>query len=153
MTEHEILLLSVADALGEELLEQVAFVGGATVSLHLDNAQPMDIRSTKDVDLIVSVTSYGDYQRLGEQLRQRGFNEDSQPEDGALSPICRYIWRSRLARICLREYMNERAKSERGLKGFRATTLPACRLPREQQAIESLRVIDQSKPEMSEPAG
>lgn len=91
MTEHEILLLSVADALGEELLEQVAFVGGATVSLHLDDAQPMDIRSTKDVDFIVSVTSYGDYQRLGEQLRQRGFNEDSQPEDGELSPICRYI--------------------------------------------------------------
>ncbi len=91
MTEHETLLMGIAHALGTDLLEQVAFVGGATVSLHLDDAQPMDIRSTKDVDFIVSVTSYGDYQRLAEQLRQRGFTEDSQPEDGEHSPICRYI--------------------------------------------------------------
>ncbi|MGO0309531.1 hypothetical protein ACTL6P_23620 [Endozoicomonas acroporae] len=91
LTEHEVLLLGIADALGDELLEQVAFVGGATVSLHLDDAQPMDIRSTKDVDFIVSVTSYGDYQRLAEKLRERGFAEDSEPEDGEFSPICRYV--------------------------------------------------------------
>ena len=52
LTEHEALLLGIADALGDDLLEQVAFVGGATVSLHLDDAQPMDIRSTKDVDFM-----------------------------------------------------------------------------------------------------
>ncbi|WP_263081288.1 nucleotidyl transferase AbiEii/AbiGii toxin family protein [Endozoicomonas sp. Mp262] len=91
MTEHEMLLLGIADALGSELLEEVAFVGGATVSLHLDNAQPMDIRSTKDVDFIVSVTSYGDFQRLATQLKERGFKEDSQPEDDSISPICRFV--------------------------------------------------------------
>ena len=89
MTEHEVLLMGIANALGDDLLEQVAFVGGATVSLHLDDAQPLDIRSTKDVDFIVSVTSYGDYQRLAAQLRDRDFREDSQPDDED-SPICRY---------------------------------------------------------------
>lgn len=91
MTEHEALLLGVANALGDDLLEQVAFVGGATVSLHLDDAQPIDIRSTKDVDFIVSVTGYVDYQKMGEKLRSKGFREDSQPDDEDPSPICRYI--------------------------------------------------------------
>jgi len=93
LTQHEVLLLGIADALGDELLEQVAFVGGATVSLHLDDAQPMDIRSTKDVDFIVSVTSYVDYQRLAEKLRERGFAEDSEPQGDECSPICRYVCR------------------------------------------------------------
>ena len=91
MTEHEILLLGIANALGDGLLEQVAFVGGATVSLHLDDALPADIRSTKDVDFIVSVTGYSDYQKLAEQLRAKGFREDSNPEDDETSPICRYV--------------------------------------------------------------
>ena len=58
MTEHEALILPIAHALGKDLLEQVAFVGGATVSLHLDDAQSIDISSTKDVDFIVSVSNY-----------------------------------------------------------------------------------------------
>ncbi|MCS6208396.1 hypothetical protein [Shewanella baltica] len=89
MTEHEALILPIAHALGKDLLEQVAFVGGATVSLHLDDAQPIDISSTKDVDFIVSVSSYYGYQVLTEQLRSRGF-KPSIPEKGEEAPMCRF---------------------------------------------------------------
>ncbi|HIF9459151.1 TPA: hypothetical protein ACX6SN_003829 [Photobacterium damselae] len=89
MTEHEALILPIAHALGEDLLKQVAFIGGATVSLHLDDAQPIDISSTKDVDFIVSVSSYYGYQELAKELRQRGFKE-SIPEEGETAPLCRF---------------------------------------------------------------
>ncbi|WP_035477955.1 nucleotidyl transferase AbiEii/AbiGii toxin family protein [Aliagarivorans taiwanensis] len=90
MTEHEVLLSTIADALGEELLNQVTFVGGATVSLHLDDAQPIDIRSTKDVDFIVSVTSYTDYHKLVDLLKEKGFSEEI-PQKGETAPLCRFI--------------------------------------------------------------
>lgn len=89
MTEHEALILPIAHALGQDLLERVAFVGGATVSLHLDDAQPIDISSTKDVDFIVSVSSYYGYQQLSEELRSRGF-ESSIPGKGEEAPMCRF---------------------------------------------------------------
>lgn len=88
-TEHELMLMSVASALGQELLDLVTFVGGATVSLHLDDAQPIDIRSTKDVDFIVSVTSYAGYQELSRKLRNVGFKEYI-PEDDE-TPLCRFV--------------------------------------------------------------
>jgi predicted nucleotidyltransferase len=88
-TEHELMLMSVADVLGEELLDLVTFVGGATVSLHLDDAQPIDIRSTKDVDFIVSVTSYTGYQELSQKLKAVGFKEYI-PEDDE-TPLCRFV--------------------------------------------------------------
>ena len=89
-TEHELMLMSVADALGENLLGLVTFVGGATVSLHLDDAQPIDIRSTKDVDFIVSVTSTAGYYSLSQKLRDVGFKEYI-PEDDEDAPICRFV--------------------------------------------------------------
>lgn len=89
-TEHELMLMSVANVLGAELLELVTFVGGATVSLHLDDAQPIDIRSTKDVDFIVSVTSTAGYYSLSQKLRDVGFKEYI-PEDDEVAPICRFI--------------------------------------------------------------
>lgn len=89
-SEHEAMLMGVASKLGDELLQQVTFVGGATVSLHLDDAQPLDISSTKDVDFIVSVTSYSGYHDLSIKLRERGFT-DYIPLDDEKSPMCRFI--------------------------------------------------------------
>ena len=92
MSEHEDLIRDIASALGDELLREIAFVGGTTVSLHLDDAQPMDIRSTKDVDFIVSVASYLDYHNLIEKLKQRGFKEQQEPDEDN-EPLCRYVCR------------------------------------------------------------
>lgn len=89
-TEHESMLMAVASMLDAEFLQKITFVGGATVSLHLDDAQPMNISSTKDVDFIVSVTGYSGYNQLSEELRTRGF-KDYIPENDEKSPLCRFV--------------------------------------------------------------
>ncbi len=82
---QEQMLQTVADALGPELLRQVAFVGGCTTALLLTDAFAREaVRFTEDVDVIVHVLSYGKWQRLLTELRQRGFRES--PEDDI---ICR----------------------------------------------------------------
>ena len=54
--DQRAMLRRVAEALGEELREQVAFVGGCTTGLLLtDPFTREQVRSTDDVDLIVSV--------------------------------------------------------------------------------------------------
>lgn len=50
------LLESAAEALGE-LVDDVVFVGGATVELWLTRPSTIDVRPTEDVDVVVEVTS------------------------------------------------------------------------------------------------
>lgn len=81
------LLELAADALGE-LLEEVVFVGGATVTLWITDPGAPPIRSTKDVDVVVEVTSRRGFREFERRLRARGFSED---QEGGV--ICR--WRHR----------------------------------------------------------
>lgn len=46
----------VATALGE-LNEQVVYVGGAVVSLYIDDPAAEDVRPTKDVDISLEIVS------------------------------------------------------------------------------------------------
>lgn len=75
----------VAKALGE-LKDKVIFVGGATVSVYLNLEVAEEIRPTEDVDVIIEITSQGDYQLLSEKLIQMKFSPDT--SKGA--PICRW---------------------------------------------------------------
>ncbi|EAA3799479.1 hypothetical protein DOQ73_24845, partial [Salmonella enterica subsp. enterica] len=78
---QEQMLQTVADALGPELLRQVAFVGGCTTALLLTDAFAREaVRFTEDVDVIVHVLGYGKWQRLLTELRERGFRESSEDE-------------------------------------------------------------------------
>ena len=81
-----VLLERVAEQLGRALLEQLVFVGGAVAGVLITNPAMPEIRPTQDVDVICRVIARSDYHELGRQLRQRGFQEDSQP--GA--PLCRW---------------------------------------------------------------
>lgn len=82
---QELMLQTVADALGPQLLRQVAFVGGCTTALLITDAFAREgVRFTEDVDVIVHVLGYGRWQRLLTELRERGFRES--PEDEI---ICR----------------------------------------------------------------
>ena len=55
----EQMLIIVARALGDKLLQQVAFVGGCTTGLLLtDKVTREAIRFTEDVDLIVDVLGF-----------------------------------------------------------------------------------------------
>ncbi len=87
------LLESAAGAL-QELVQDVAFLGGASLALWISDPAAAPIRPTKDVDVIVEVGSRVDYYRLGERLRRIGFEED--PERRLLC-----AWRHRPSRLLL----------------------------------------------------
>jgi len=78
------LLERAAEQLGEALLEQLVFVGGAVTGVLITDPAMPEIRPTQDVDVICRAIARADYHQLGSQLRQRGFQEDSRPE----APLC-----------------------------------------------------------------
>jgi len=75
------MLIPVAEALGDEMLSQVAFVGGSTTALLIsDPITRHAVRFTEDVDLIVNVNGRADWHRMQQHLRTHGFREDLQDE-------------------------------------------------------------------------
>jgi len=85
LDDYKAMIRAVANAIGPELCQEIAFVGGCTTALLLtDLYTKQQVRHTDDVDLIVHVMSYAHWENLKEQLRQKGFRE--QPDDDA--PIC-----------------------------------------------------------------
>jgi predicted nucleotidyltransferase len=70
------------------LNQRFVFVGGATVSLHIDDPASGPARATKDVDLVVEVTGYIQYAAIEERLREMGFQQDLGEDD---TPICRWM--------------------------------------------------------------
>jgi hypothetical protein len=78
-------LLELAAARLGPLLEEVAFLGGASLALWTDDPGAPDPRVTIDVDVVVVVDTRGDYYRIGERLREQGFHEDDQS-----GVICRW---------------------------------------------------------------
>jgi predicted nucleotidyltransferase len=81
------LLETAATTLGP-LLEEVVFLGGASIDLWLSDPGAPAARTTDDVDVVCDITSLAAYYRLGERLRERGFAEASDSR-----VICR--WRHR----------------------------------------------------------
>lgn len=78
------LLERAAGALGP-LCEEMVFVGGACIELWITDPGAPASRPTKDVDVVVEVTSRLGYERFSERMRAQGFSEDSS------SPvICRW---------------------------------------------------------------
>lgn len=70
-------LEAAATALGDELLGDVVFLGGATVALWLTDPAARSPRVTLDVDVVAEVTTLGEYERFQTRLRARGFREDA----------------------------------------------------------------------------
>lgn len=59
------------------VLDEVVFVGGATVHLWLTEPGAPPARATEDVDVICEVATRTEYYRLGSRLRERGLHEAS----------------------------------------------------------------------------
>ncbi len=64
-----------AAALGP-LLEEVVFVGGASIVLWITDPAAPPPRTTNDVDVIVEVTGRFGYEQFSKRLRAQGFMED-----------------------------------------------------------------------------
>lgn len=72
---------AVALALGDDLLPEVAFVGGCTTGLLLtDDFTREAVRATDDVDLIVNVVSHSEWYKLKEKLQEKGFKESMEDD-------------------------------------------------------------------------
>jgi predicted nucleotidyltransferase len=74
----------VAKALGD-LNDQVIYVGGATVSLYIDDPGADDVRPTKDVDISLKIASVAHLEDLRQELSKRGFKQTAD-----LDVICRF---------------------------------------------------------------
>jgi Nucleotidyl transferase AbiEii toxin, Type IV TA system len=66
------LQLETAAALLGPLLDEVVFVGGATVHLWITEPGAPPTRATEDVDVVCEVASRVKYHRLSDRLRERG---------------------------------------------------------------------------------
>ncbi|WP_257279624.1 MULTISPECIES: hypothetical protein [unclassified Endozoicomonas] len=83
--QHQQMLIRVATALGAELLQQMAFVGGCTTGLLLTDAFSLEqVRHTDDVDLIVHVMGHTSFSDLQAVLQQKGFSHSTEEDD----PLC-----------------------------------------------------------------
>src|SRR2546430_1105972 len=69
-------MLEEAAARLGSLREEVAFLGGAAMVLWITEPAAPPVRATRDVDVIVEVGSTIDYYRLGDELRERRFEEN-----------------------------------------------------------------------------
>jgi hypothetical protein len=67
--------LEIAAELLGPILDEVVFVGGATVHLWITEPGAPPARATEDVDVICEVASRVEYYRLGGKLRERGLQE------------------------------------------------------------------------------
>jgi hypothetical protein len=74
-----------ATALGP-LVEEVVFVGGASVVLWITDPAAPPPRPTKDVDVIVEVSGRFGYEQFSKRLREQGFMEDIESR-----VICRWL--------------------------------------------------------------
>lgn len=74
----------VALALGD-LNNVVIYVGGATVSLYINDPAADDVRPTKDIDISLQILSIPQLEEIREQLHEKGFSQSAD-----LDVICRF---------------------------------------------------------------
>lgn len=83
--DYVAMIRAVATAIGPELCQEVAFVGGCTTALFItDRYAFQQVRHTDDVDVIVHVIGMAGWYALAETLRKKGFT-DNMLDDG---PLC-----------------------------------------------------------------
>ncbi|MCP9200793.1 nucleotidyl transferase AbiEii/AbiGii toxin family protein [Gramella sp. GC03-9] len=74
----------VALALGE-LNKDVVYVGGAMVSLYIDDPAAEDVRPTKDIDITLEIANVGELEKLRVALEDKGFVQSAEDD-----VICRF---------------------------------------------------------------
>lgn len=83
---HVAMITAVAQAMGQELCNEVAFVGGCSTALFVtDTYSQGQVRHTDDVDLIVHVISTVGWHVLVEKLRSKGFRDSLVSSE---DPVC-----------------------------------------------------------------
>ena len=72
----------------------MVFVGGAMVSLYIDDPAAEDIRPTKDIDLTFQISTVGKLERLRQSLIEKGFIQTHEDDI-----ICRFRYEELLVDV------------------------------------------------------
>jgi hypothetical protein len=75
---------TIANALGD-LNDKVVYVGGAVVSLYIDDKAAEDVRPTKDIDISLEIATVVELEKLREDLTRKGFKQSHEDD-----VICRF---------------------------------------------------------------
>lgn len=67
------------------LNQNVVYVGGAVVSLYIDDPSADDVRPTKDIDITMEIANVGELEAIREEIQQRGFYQSYEDD-----VICRF---------------------------------------------------------------
>lgn len=78
---------TIAEALND-LNEQVVYVGGAVISMYIDDLAAEDVRPTMDVDLSMEIVSLSQLENIRQQLTQLGFSQSGEDK-----VICRFRYK------------------------------------------------------------
>jgi len=70
---------NIARALGE-LNDKVVYVGGAVVSLYVNDPGADDVRPTKDVDIGLEISSLSKLEELRKNLTAKGFIQTAEDD-------------------------------------------------------------------------
>ena len=79
---------TIAKALGK-LNERVVYVGGAVVSLYVNDPSADDVRPTQDLDISMEIASVGELEKIRNELIKKGFVQNSEDE-----VICRFRYQN-----------------------------------------------------------
>lgn len=86
VSDPNVSLLESAARKLKPFLEEVVFVGGATLGLLITDTGAAPIRGTKDVDVIAEIITIPDYLVFSQRLREANFTEDA----GEKPIMCRW---------------------------------------------------------------
>lgn len=78
----------IADGL-DGLLEETIFIGGICTGFYMEHPDQNEIRMTGDVDCIVKIHSYAEFETYNEKLRTLGFKHDISED----APMVRWIYK------------------------------------------------------------
>jgi predicted nucleotidyltransferase len=78
------IIKKIAQALNE-LNEEVIYVGGAVVSLYINDPAADDVRPTKDIDISLSVATFTELEKIREELIGKGFYQTAEDQI-----VCRF---------------------------------------------------------------
>ena len=81
-------LKDIANALGD-MKDEVVFVGGATVGLYIDDMAAPIPQPSEDIDCVVEIATYSEWNKFEAQLRRRGFQDIDNTGIDSNPPTCR----------------------------------------------------------------
>lgn len=83
MLKNNIINLKVVSKIAKQLgklNEQVVFVGGAVVSLYINDSAADEVRPTKDIDFFLEIVGLSELEKLRIELTQKGFYQTAEDD-------------------------------------------------------------------------